>query len=40
MVVFVGQIARDHRDREAFHEVDYRGLFGGLVKLVAEVDQV
>ena len=40
MVVFVGQIARDHRDREAFQEVDYRGLFGGLVKWVAEVDQV
>ncbi len=24
MVLFVGQIARDHRDREAFQEVDYR----------------
>jgi acetolactate synthase-1/2/3 large subunit len=40
MVVFVGQIARDHRDREAFQEVNYRALFGGLVKWVAEVDQV
>lgn len=39
MVLFVGQIARDHRDREAFQEVDYRQLFGGLVKWVAEVDQ-
>lgn len=39
MVVFVGQIARAHRDRDAFQEVDYRALFGGLVKWVAEVDQ-
>ena len=39
MILFVGQIARHHRDREAFQEVDYRALFGGLVKWVAEVDQ-
>lgn len=39
MVLFVGQIARGHRDREAFQEVDYRQLFGGLVKWVAEIDQ-
>ncbi|WP_281858484.1 thiamine pyrophosphate-binding protein [Litoreibacter halocynthiae] len=39
MVLFVGQIARDHRDREAFQEVDYRQFFGGLVKWVAEIDQ-
>lgn len=38
MVVFVGQIARGHRDRGAFQEVDYRALFGGLAKWVAEVD--
>lgn len=39
MVLFVGQIARDQRDREAFQEVDYRSMFGGFVKWVAEVDQ-
>jgi len=39
MVLFVGQIARGHRDREAFQEVDYRQMFGGLAKWVAEVDQ-
>ncbi len=39
MVVFVGQIARGHRDREAFQELDYRGVFGGVVKWAAEVDQ-
>ena len=40
MIVFVGQIARGHRDREAFQEVDYRAVFGPLAKWVAEVDDV
>jgi acetolactate synthase-1/2/3 large subunit len=39
MVVFVGQIDRRHRDREAFQEVDYRSVFGTLAKWAAEVDQ-
>ena len=39
MVVFVGQIARGHRDREAFQEVDYRAFFGTLAKWACEVDQ-
>ncbi len=38
LVAFVGQIARGHRDREAFQEVDYRAAFGPLVKWAAEVD--
>ena len=40
MILFVGQIARRHRDREAFQELDYRQVYGGLAKWVAEVDQV
>jgi acetolactate synthase-1/2/3 large subunit len=40
MILFVGQIARGHRDREAFQEVDYRSMFGGLAKWVTEIDQV
>ncbi|MBL4918059.1 thiamine pyrophosphate-binding protein [Szabonella alba] len=40
MVVFVGQIARHHRDREAFQEVDYRAFFAPLAKWAAEVDQI
>lgn len=40
MVLFVGQIARAHRDREAFQEIDYRQVFGGLAKWATEVDQV
>jgi len=39
MILFVGQIARGHRDREAFQEVDYRAFFGPIAKWAAEVDQ-
>jgi len=41
MILFVGQVASDQRDREAFQEVDYRQFFGpgtlGMAKWVAEV---
>jgi acetolactate synthase-1/2/3 large subunit len=41
MVLFVGQVAGDQRDREAFQELDYRQVFGpgtlGFAKWVAEV---
>lgn len=39
MVLLVGQIQRDHRDREAFQEMDYRAVFGSQVKWAAEIDQ-
>ncbi len=38
MVLFVGQIARAHRDRDAFQELNYRAVFGTMAKWVAEVD--
>ena len=38
MVLFVGQISTEHRDREAFQEVDYRAMFAPLAKWVAQVD--
>ncbi len=38
MVLLVGQIARGHRDRGAFQEVDYRRFFAPLAKWVAEID--
>ncbi|PLX36106.1 MAG: thiamine pyrophosphate-binding protein [Hyphomicrobiales bacterium] len=38
MILFVGQIGRDHREREAFQEVDYRQMFGPLAKWVTEID--
>jgi acetolactate synthase I/II/III large subunit len=39
LVMFVGQIETGHRDREAFQEIDYRQVFGGLAKWATEVDQ-
>jgi acetolactate synthase-1/2/3 large subunit len=39
MVVFVGQVPLAHRDRAVFQEVNYRALFGPLVKWVAEVER-
>ena len=38
MVLFVGQIDNRHTDRETFQEVDYKDVFGGLAKWVAQVD--
>ena len=41
MILFVGQVASDQRDREAFQEVDYRQMFGpgtlGMAKWVGEI---
>ena len=41
LILFVGQVASDQRDREAFQEVDYRQMFGpgtlGMAKWVGEV---
>ena len=38
LIVFVGQIERGMREREAFQEVDYRAVFGKLAKWVTEID--
>ncbi len=39
MILFIGQIDRGMREREAFQEIDYRQMFGGIAKWVAEIDQ-
>lgn len=39
MILFVGQIARSMRGREAFQEVDYRAVFGPLAKWAVEIDE-
>ena len=39
LIVFIGQVARDMRGRDAFQEVDYHQFFGGMAKWVAEVEQ-
>jgi acetolactate synthase-1/2/3 large subunit len=38
MIVFVGQVARDMREREAFQELDYRAVFGSIAKWATEID--
>ena len=38
MIVFVGQVAREMREREAFQELDYRAVFGTMAKWATEID--
>lgn len=38
MLLLIGQCARDHMDREAFQEIDYRRMFGQMAKWVAQID--
>jgi acetolactate synthase-1/2/3 large subunit len=38
MIVFIGQVARNMREREAFQEIDFRRMFGQMAKWIAEID--
>ena len=38
LILFVGQISRDMREREAFQELDYRAVFGSIAKWATEID--
>lgn len=38
MILFVGQIERKMRHREAFQELDYSRVFGGLAKWVVDIE--
>ena len=38
MIMFVGQVAREMREREAFQELDYRAVFGSVTKWATEID--
>ena len=38
LILFIGQVKRSVKDREAFQEVDYRAMFGGHAKWTAEID--
>lgn len=40
LIVFVGQVDRSMREREAFQELDYRAVFGSIAKWVTEIDDV
>ncbi|MCO5084662.1 MAG: thiamine pyrophosphate-binding protein [Rhizobiaceae bacterium] len=38
MILFIGQIARGIKEREAFQEVDYKAFYGSIAKWVVEID--
>ena len=38
LIMFVGQVPRSHRDREAFQEVDIDAMFAPLAKWTATID--
>ena len=40
MILFVGQVERSFLGREAFQEVDYRRMFGGIAKWVTEIEDL
>ena len=39
LLLFVGQVARRHRGREAFQEIDCEQVFGSIAKSVFEIDE-
>ena len=39
LIMFVGQVARDMKEREAFQEIDYKAVFGTMAKWVVEIDR-
>jgi acetolactate synthase-1/2/3 large subunit len=38
MIMFVGQVTRDIKDREALQELDLRAVFGSMTKWTAEIE--
>lgn len=40
MILLVGQVGTDMKGREAFQEVDYKAVFGTMVKWAVEIDQI
>jgi acetolactate synthase-1/2/3 large subunit len=39
LIVFIGQVGGDFVDREAFQEIDYNRMYGGIAKWVARIDR-
>ena len=38
LIVFVGQVGREMRERDAFQELNYRAVFGSIAKWATEID--
>jgi acetolactate synthase I/II/III large subunit len=39
LIVFIGQVGSDFKDREAFQEIDYARMYGGIAKWVTQIDR-
>src|SRR6266705_4184643 len=39
LIVCIGQVGSDFVDREAFQEIDYRRMYGSIVKWAAQIDR-
>ena len=39
LIMFIGQVGGDFKDREAFQEVDYSRMYGGIAKWVTQIDR-
>jgi acetolactate synthase-1/2/3 large subunit len=40
MILFIGQVERGFLEREAFQEIDYRRMYGGIAKWVTEIEDL
>jgi acetolactate synthase-1/2/3 large subunit len=38
VILFVGQVGREMKEREAFQELDYKAVFGSIAKWVVDID--
>jgi acetolactate synthase-1/2/3 large subunit len=38
LIMFVGQVKREFKEREAFQELDYRAVFGSMAKWATEIE--
>lgn len=38
LILFIGQVPRNHARREAWQEIDYRAMFSGIAKWVDQID--
>jgi acetolactate synthase-1/2/3 large subunit len=39
LIVFIGQVGGNFVDREAFQEIDYNRMYGGIAKWVTRIDR-
>ncbi|WP_159914756.1 thiamine pyrophosphate-binding protein [Pantoea sp. 18069] len=40
MILFIGQVGSDVKEREAFQEINYRSMFGDVAKWATEIDSI